>query len=63
MNIKEIDEQIQLMISTADELKRLGQDFPALYRNMVRIRASLKMLELNVSNITELTEEETQNAV
>ncbi|QTA84752.1 hypothetical protein [Desulfonema magnum] len=57
MNIKEIDDQIQVMISTADELKRLGEDFPALYRNVARIQASLKMLELNISDIRELTGE------
>jgi len=37
-------------------LNRLGQDFPALTRNVARILASIKMLELNVTDIVELAE-------
>jgi hypothetical protein len=58
MDIKEIAERIQLMISTADELMRMGEDFPALYRNTKRIRASLKMLEINVSDVAALERDE-----
>lgn len=58
MDIKEIAERIQLMISTADELMQMGEDFPALYRNTKRIRASLKMLELNVSDVAALEGDE-----
>jgi hypothetical protein len=32
----------------------MGADFPALARNSTRILASIKMLELNVSDIAEL---------
>ena len=41
------------MQDTAAELNRLGQDFPALVRNVARISASIKMLELNVTDIVE----------
>ncbi len=49
-----INEKIQLLKKTARELNRMGQDFPALARNTVRILASVKMLEINVSDLVEL---------
>jgi hypothetical protein len=32
----------------------MAESFPALYRNSSRILASIKMLELNISDITNL---------
>jgi hypothetical protein len=54
LNLKEIDGKIQSMRKTAEELKTMGRDFPALYRNTSRILASIKMLELNISDMTTL---------
>ncbi|CAB1061705.1 hypothetical protein D1BOALGB6SA_6480 [Olavius sp. associated proteobacterium Delta 1] len=54
IDLKKIDEKIQVMKSTAQELNRLGDNFPALARNSVRILASIKMLEINVSDLVEL---------
>jgi len=54
IDLNEIDVKIQLMKKTAEELNRIGEDFPALARNTVRILASVKMLEINVSDIVEL---------
>jgi len=54
IDINDIDTKIQLMKKTAEELNRIGKDFPALARNTVRILASVKMLEINVSDIVEL---------
>ena len=53
-DLKKIDEKIQLMKSTAQELNRLGDNFPALARNSVRLLASIKMLEINISDLVEL---------
>jgi len=53
-DLKEIDEKIQVMKRTAEELKRLGDDIPFLARNSVRILASIKMLEINISDLVEL---------
>ena len=53
-DLKKIDEKIQVMKSTAEELNRLGDNFPALARNTVRILASIKMLEINISDLVEL---------
>lgn len=54
LDLKQIDSKIQLMKHTAEELKLLGENFPALTRNLVRIEASLKMLEINISDLVEL---------
>ncbi len=54
INLNEIHAKIQLMKKTAEEINRIGEDFPALARNTVRILASVKMLEINVSDLVEL---------
>jgi hypothetical protein len=53
-DLKKIHAKIQLIKKTAEELKRMGENFPAINRNTVRILASVKMLELNVSDVVEL---------
>ena len=53
-DLKKIDEKIQVMKQAAEELNRIGENFPALARNTVRILASVKMLEINVSDLVEL---------
>jgi hypothetical protein len=53
-DLNEIDAKIQLMKKTAEELNRIGEDFPALARNTVRILASIKMLEINVCDVVNL---------
>ncbi len=50
----EMDAKIQTMKKTALELESMADDFPALSRNLSRILSSLKMLELNISDILEL---------
>ena len=52
IDLKELDTKIQSMKKTAEELRKMGEDFPALYRNVSRVLASVKMLELNVSDLT-----------
>ena len=54
INLDEINIKIQQMKGYAEELKGLGKEFPALDRNIIRILASLKMLELNISDIIDL---------
>lgn len=51
-DIKKLDGKIQSMKKTAEELKLMGEDFPALNRNISRILASIRMLELNISDLT-----------
>jgi hypothetical protein len=54
IDLDAINAKIQLMKKTAEELKRIGEEFPAIARNTVRILASVKMLEINVSDLVEL---------
>ena len=51
IELKELDSKIQSMKKTAEKLKAMGEDFPALYRNISRILASIKMLEMNISDV------------
>ena len=53
-DLNEINAKIQLLKKTADDLNRIGEDFPAIARNTVRILASVKMLEINVSDLVAL---------
>ncbi len=53
-DLDEIDTKIRLMKRTAEELARAGENFPAIARNIVRISAGIKMLEVNISDIVEL---------
>jgi hypothetical protein len=54
IDINEINTKIQLLKKTAQELNRMGEDFPALARNTARILASVKMLEIHVSDLVDL---------
>jgi len=54
IDLNEINAKIQAMKQAAAELNRLGENFPALARNTVRILASIKMLEINISDLVEL---------
>lgn len=54
LDLKEIDTKIRVMKRSAEELSRLGKNFPAIARNIVRILASIKMLEINICDLVEL---------
>jgi hypothetical protein len=54
MDLKEIDERIKTIKFAANELKEMSYDFPAVNRNATRILASIKMLEINVSDIMDV---------
>jgi hypothetical protein len=41
---------------TADALKNMGKDLPAVEKNTARILASIKMLELNICDLVELVD-------
>jgi hypothetical protein len=54
IDLNQIDSKIQLIKETARELKILGAEIPAIDRNIVRILASVKMLEINFSDLVQL---------
>lgn len=53
-NVNEMDEKIKILRRTAEELMAIGGDIEAVKKNLVRLLASTKMLELNISDVKEL---------
>ncbi len=56
-DINSIDRNIQVIKKAAEELKMLSDNFPAIERNADRILAALKVMEVNVSDVLDLDEE------
>ena len=52
--IAEMDKLIQRMRQCAEELKEKDNGIQAVERNVDRILANIKMLELNISDVKEL---------
>jgi hypothetical protein len=52
--IKKIDTRIKTIRKAAQELKELSGEIPTVDRNAGRILASVKMLEINISDLLEL---------
>ena len=52
-DLKELDKKIQLLKELSREVLEEADNYPALNRNCQRILASIKMLEMNVSDISE----------
>jgi hypothetical protein len=52
--LKKIDTRIKIIKKTAQALKESHGGIPAVERNATRILASLKMLEINISDIVTL---------
>ena len=53
-HFKEMAEKIQLLLKTATELKQISDGIETIDRNIDRILANVKMLELNVCDAAEL---------
>ena len=52
--IRKIDTRIKTIKKAAEELKELSAEIPAIDRNAARILASVKMLEINISDVKDL---------
>ena len=52
--IEDMAEKIQILKQTATELKRISGGIQAVDRNVDRILASVKMLEINISDIVDV---------
>jgi hypothetical protein len=53
-DLHEMNGRILLMKKTAEELKAMAGQFPAVFQNTNRILASIKMLEINVSEVLDV---------
>ena len=54
--LKEIQKEIEAITKASKRLKELSGGIQAIDRNASRIQASVKMLEINVSDLLKLTE-------
>jgi len=52
--MKKIDTRIKTIKKAAQELKELSGRIPAVDRNTERILASVKMLEINISDVLDV---------
>ena len=52
--IKKLDTRIKAIKKAAQELKKISKGIQAIDRNTERILASVKMLEINISDLLEL---------
>ncbi len=50
-HLKKLDTRIKTIRKAAQELKEFGAGIPAVNRNADRILASVKMLEINVTDL------------
>jgi len=55
-DIEKLDEQIQRLKQAALALSEMGDQFPAVKKNAARVLASVKMMEISVSDVVRLTE-------
>jgi hypothetical protein len=53
IDLDQIHAKIRKIKKSAEELKKMGDRFPAVTQNALRILASTKMLELNISDLVE----------
>jgi hypothetical protein len=50
-NLNEICSKVMSMKENAENIKNLSNDFPAVQRNIHRIMASIKMIEINTVDL------------
>jgi hypothetical protein len=53
-NLNAMDAEVRRIKSAVEKLNSMGENFPAIKRNSARISASVKMLELNISDYVSL---------
>ena len=53
-DLEKIAQKIKLLRQEATELKKIGSDIPAVEKNVDRILASIRMLEINISDLLDL---------
>lgn len=56
IDLSAVDDEVRRIKSAVERLNRMGEHFPAIARNAVRIQACVKMLELNISDYVLLEE-------
>lgn len=49
--MKRMDKRVKAIKKATEELKEIAKNIPAVERNAARILASVKMLEINISDL------------
>jgi hypothetical protein len=52
IDMEAIHEKVLSLKNTAEDINDLSEEFPAVRRNMQRVMASIKMLEMNTVDLT-----------
>lgn len=52
-NIDKLDEKIRMLRKIAEEIKETGKGIEAVKRNINKVLASTKMLEMNICDVKE----------
>ena len=55
-DIKAIAEKIKSLRKNAEELKKISDGIPTVERNVERLLASVKMLEISISDVVEISD-------
>jgi hypothetical protein len=55
LDLNELSKTIRELRGTAENLLKAGGDIEAIKRNVTKILANVKMLELNISDVADLT--------
>lgn len=58
VDLQAVDAEVRRIKSAVEKLNGMGENFPAIARNAIRINACVKMLELNISDCLFLEEAE-----
>lgn len=53
-DLRAMDDEVRRIKSAVERLNEMGENFPAIVRNAVKIQACVKMLELNISDCVSL---------
>ena len=56
VDLHAVNDEVRQIRSAVEKLTAMGENFPAIARNAVRIKACVKMLELNISDLVLLEE-------
>jgi hypothetical protein len=56
VDLHAVNDEVRQIRSAVEKLTAMGENFPAIARNAVRIQACVKMLELNISDLILLEE-------
>ena len=55
MDVNELDQKISRLRTAAEDLQRSGAGVPCIERNVTRLLACVKMMELGISDVAELS--------